>query len=774
MRSTVLAIFSLVCFTFFCPVSYSVVYAQQNASPAEIEDLKFIRNLFNDRIYNFAAQEAQAFLDNYPESQLMPDVLFVQAQIDVINGEFNRALKLYSQIINDFPKAGVAEDALYFTGALKLQLNDKQGLVFFDRLLLLFPDSKYQPKISFHKGEQAFQEEDWSRAEPHFKLVLRSEGISDEMRLKTQHYLAWIYYFNGNLLLAKSMFFELLEADIPKPDKAKIAYQLGVDFQKKERYTKAISWYEKQMKEWPDPEFQDQSRFWIAECYYLLHVKNPEKSPVADKRKAIRLFTQNLNLEKPISPDISRYHRGWLSQELGMKAEAEEDFAWLQTHNPTYAADLELTATRADFHEKKEDLATANQVYIQALEYQKEYEIRNMLLISIIRNAYTLKDCGEILKWAGESDLSPKNKDYAEISYYSGQCRFEKKEWRAAGENFARIPLESPYARPVFNSYLTVFRKTTDLPGGMTYLTSVEKRPKFGSQEKILLLKLDFCLDLKQWAQAIEVMLRIEDEIPGKKKDPWFLLNIAKTADSTSTAFANKKDPIHQYPLRKKEFYTDLSLKHYQTAYKYLPPEDKETRLSILDILINRYRQRNDLKKVVLLYREAIVLVEDRQKQDELRFLVANLLLKELKQKTDALKELHKIHKRGNSEIHYRASSLLAELYIEDAKYIQAIKILEDLAAQPIKNTDWFAGTHFRLGELYQTKERWEKAVSHYEQVAKSKRKNQYKQDANNRAATIRKYLEQQKRLKEEELKKKAQSANPPETKAKPQPTVQQ
>ena len=130
--------------------------------------------------------------------------------------------------------------------------------------------------------------------------------------MKTQHYLAWIYYFKGNLLLAKSLFFELLESDIAPADKAKIAFQLGVDFQKKQSYKKAVFWYEKQMKEWPDPDYQGKSRFWIAECYYLQYRENPEKSPAEDKQKAIDLFSENLSSKRPVSPLISRYHRGWL------------------------------------------------------------------------------------------------------------------------------------------------------------------------------------------------------------------------------------------------------------------------------------------------------------------------------------------------------------------------------------------------------------------------------------------------------------------------------
>ncbi len=741
-RSGILFIGLLFCLLIH--VYVTPVIAQKAATPFEKEDLVFIRNLFKDKFYKFARQEAEIFFDNYPDSALIPEIIFIQAQINVVDEVFEQALEQYDRIIIQYSDSSFVEDALYFSGALKIQLNREEGLKDFDQLTSQFKKSKYLPRIYFHRGVQAFKQENWIGAEPYFKKVLKSEGITEEHRLQNQHYLAWIYYFQGKTILAKSMFFELLESKIPREDKAKISFQLGINAQNQEKYQKAIIWYERQMNEWPHPDYQDRSRFWIAECYYLAFRKQPESSTTVHKEKSIKLFGENLNLEKPVSADISRYHRGWLSVALDRKMEAEKDFAWLQANDPKYGSDLELTATRATFFEEKNNLAAANKVYADALEYQKEPIIRNMLLLSLVRNSHSLKDCSSILKWTGKADLSESNKDTPEFSFYGGRCHFVDNQWKQAGDFFTLIPLNTQYARVIFLNYVHVYQQLRDFEGGMTYLDKVEKQPGFGDKERILLLKMEFALALEQWAKALDVMLVIEKQIQDKAKDPWYLLNIAKTADSVHSALDDKKHPIHRYPLKKKTYYGDLALRYYQLAYNLIPARDNETKLSLLDILVSRYSARSDHRKVVAFYRDAIKLVSKQEQKDRLRLLTAKLLIKELNAQQEAQRELHKIHNKGNTGIHFEASSLLAELYVEQKKLIQAIKILEDLSKQPIIDTEWYPLVHFRLGEMYQAKERWQKAVLHYNLVVKSKRKSPLKAQAKTRASAIEKYLKQQ------------------------------
>ena len=728
---------------FFTAFPAFVGYSQNQETIFAREDLRFIQNLFKDEFFRFARQESAEFIKTYPKSPLIADVVFIQAQIDVVNKQYDRALVRYDKVIKEYPEVQIVEDALYYRGALKLQMNLNDGLNDFKILEKKFKKTKYRSRISFHRGEFAFKQKQWNKAEGYFNEVLNSEGITEKRRLENQHYLSWIHYFKGDTLLAKSMFFELLESDIPDLDKAKMAFQLAVEAQKQEKYKNAISWYERQMKEWPNNEFQDRSRFWVAECLYLIFKKTPEASSSEDKQKAIGLFSENLNLEKPVSLKISRYHRGWLLYELGKKSEAETDFSWLQENDTEYAADLEISATRAAYFEENSDLVSANKVYASALEYQKEPVVRNMLLINLIRHSHTLKDCSAILNWSEKTDLSPANKDTPEIAYYAGQCHYAKKDWKTAAQYYSLIPLETQYGKVIFDNYVKVYLSLEDYEGGITYLSKAEAVKGYGGKDKIGMMKIDLSLQLQQWTKALEFMVAAKARSPKRAKDIWFLLNIAKTADSGSNDYSDKTKPMHRFPVERKSYYDELALKHYQEAYNLVPATDKDTKLSLLDILATRYSNRGEHRKVVAFYRDGISIVEKQSQKDQLRMLIANILIKELNSQKEAQRELHKIHAKGNNPVNFEASSLLAELYVEQKKFVQAIKILEDLSKQPISSTQWHPLVHFRLGELYQSNERWKKAVHHYNQVVKSKQKSPLKPQAKSRAASINKYLEQ-------------------------------
>lgn len=726
-----------------CSASPAVGEEPQPVSAAEKEDLGFINNLFKDKIYEFARQEADSFLDRYPDSKLIPDVLLIQAKVNVAEGKFDLALRQYNKIISHFPESDLVEHAMYLSGTLKLRLKQPDGMVDLNRLITKFPKTAYLADVSFIKGQQAYQAEQWQVAEYQFKQVLESEGITDQQRVETQHNLAWIYYHTGNTLMAKSLFYDALDSPVTREEKARIAYQLGIEAQKSNRHKNALSWFERQLSEWPDSEIKPKSNLGIAQSHYFIYKESPKQSSKKDREKAVKLLTINIKSKHPVSLEQSRYQRAWLLNSLNRKKAAENDFGWLQKNSKKYAADLELSATRARYYENKKWYKTANKIYVAALKHQRKQEIRNMLVLSIVRNSHTTKDCKSVIKWQKQIKLPAQHKDRTELSYYLGNCYFEKKNWKKAGSEYAGLPLNNEFARAAFGNYLQVFKKTKNFNGGYSYLEKVSKIPSYGSKENNLLYKIDLCLTLERWAKGIELMLLLKKQDQKKSRDPWYLLNIAKTADQVFYAYGNKKHPMRQHPIKARKYYANLALNHYATAYRHLPRKEKETKLSVLDILVDRYKAIGSHQKVVNYYRDAVKLVGTQEQKLELQIVIADILANKLNQRKKAQKELYTIHNAGNTEAHFKASTLLAELYVGQKRYIQAIKILEDLAKQPIQKTQWFATTHYRLGELYQSNERWQKAMNHFNSVVKNNQNSTLAQKAKVKADKIQKYLDQ-------------------------------
>ncbi|MCP4750880.1 MAG: tetratricopeptide repeat protein [Proteobacteria bacterium] len=730
---------------FFGPVEI-VAREVREVSPMEIEDRDFIRNLYQDKHYRFAEEEAQDYLKKYPEGLFRAEVIFIRAQINATEKFFHSALQKYDLITKKHPNSPYVEDSLYLGGVLQIQLGEEEkGRNYFKGLLDKFPKSKFRSKVYFHLGQLAFKEKQWKLAENSFRTATEADDLSRKRKLEALNYLAWTFHFQDKKNRAKDIFLELLKSEIEDVFKARISFQLAVDAQKEKNYRKAIDWYELLLLKWPHPDFRFKSEYWMAESLFLIHQISPEELSKEEKEKAVELYSRNLGLKHPIGPENSRYHRGWLYLALQQAGKAENDFRWLQENSPEYAGDMDLTLIRADYFEKEKNWSEANRIYIPALEVKKDPNRRNLLVSRIIRNSYRLKDCASVSKWNREIERSIDFENADEMFYYSGRCHFVAEQWEEAGNDFSKIPLSSRFAKLVFDEYLDVFRKTHEYSEGVDLLEEVRKHPPIASQERILTLKIEFCLALETWLPALDAMNQLKAITPEKEKDPWFAINMAKVQDRIAVLLNDDQWPNAHLPAQPASFYEDRALSNYQSAYRRLPEKDVETKLAVLEILIERYEQRKDFEKMVEFYQAAVESVDDGDRRSKLILRIADILITHLDRKQEARTWLVQLHNKGDQDINFSASSLLSELLIDEKDYTQAIDVLLELAQQPIEDTRWYSNVHFRLGELYQSRESWIKAIKHYDLVAKSARDNPLKKEARIRMSNIKKYITQQK-----------------------------
>ncbi len=741
LRKLTLLFFSGVfLFSTFQPLAISGKEVRE-VSPEEAEDRDFIRNLFKDKHYTFADEEADGYLSKYPSGAFRDEIIFVRAQIDTINKKYTKALDKYDLLLKKHRGSPYVENSLYLAGVLRIQLGEmeKSGDCF-RSLLRQYPKSKFRSKASFHLGQLAFKKKKWKNAEGRFQTSLRTKGLSKKQKLEARRLLAWTYHFQGQRKPAKDLFLKLLDSDLSGGNKANICFQLAIDAQKDKRYRDAINWHERLLRNWPNSKSQYKTRFLLAESLYQIHASFPSKLTLAEKQKATKLFTQNLGLPNPIEPVNSRFYRGWLYFALQLDEKAEQDFRWLQKNRRKYARDINMSLTRADYFEKKRNWKMANQMYFAALKFQKKPVERNSLFFYVIRNEYRLKNCKSVLRWKREIDPALEVLDPTELRFYTGKCQFVAKQWEQAGYNFSKIPLESRFGGLIFMDYLTVFRRTYNLEGGVDLLERASKHSKLGSREQMLTLKVEFCSYRKHWPCTLRAMEETTVEVPGKNNDPWFLMNMAMIHDRIIEApediRRNWRNPAAQ-PL---EYHEKQALSYYETSYERLPKDRTEEALSILDILIKRYEKKKNYRKVASLYQKALVLVKNPSRKADLTMGIAKIQLDRFKNKPEAQKWLYRLHLKDDLEVNFEASSLLAELLIEKEDRTEAIKVLLALSRQPIKGTQWYFPVHYRLGELFQNMEKWDEASNHYSLVANTKQNTPLKKDARARLLKIRKY----------------------------------
>ncbi|NQU64041.1 MAG: tetratricopeptide repeat protein, partial [SAR324 cluster bacterium] len=624
------------------------------------------------------------------------------------------------------------------------QDQNKKGQEKLQRLIQKYPQSRFILRAYFHLGELAFKQKNWEKAEIYLKSTVTKSDLSPSQQLEAKNNLAWTYYFQKKVELANELFLPLLQSDLAEVHKAKISFQYAVDAHKLGDYRESIKWHEQLMTQWPHPDFIDKSRFWIAESLFLLNQPPKNEISLQDKQKAIDLFSRNLKLNNPIEPENSHYHRGWFLLNLEKVQQAEEDFDWLQKHNPKYAKDIDLTLIRGNYFENLKNWTQANLVYEKSLKLQDLPKNRNRLLTGIIKNNYRQKKCSTLIETYSLVDFSVEVPAADEIHFYAGTCLFNESKWEKAHQVYSKIDLSSEFAPPAFEYYLAVFRNTDQKEKALKYLEQVQELSHFKDKKRILLYKADIFLDLKQWHKALLTMKEVVKLSPETKKDPWFLLNAAKTLDQIAVALEDKRWREQRPQLEPIRYYQHQAVIYYQESYKLMPQKETAMRLSILDTLIERFEHQKKLKTLIPHYQAAINLITDDHQKSRYTYRLANILIETGAKSAEVIPLLTSLHRKADQEVNYKASALLAELYIDRKNYKEAIETLLDLGQQPIDNTPWYIKVHFRLGELYQSEENWLASIRHYSMVVNTKQEGVQKKEAHSRLSEIKKFVKQQ------------------------------
>jgi TolA-binding protein len=755
MRTTGLRYPILAVLLFYLLLPLSISAEIKEASPIEVEDRDLIHHLLEDKYYVYAREEAEAYLEKYPEGIFRAEIQFVLAEIAVTNNALKKALSYYNAILDQHPDSDLFEDSLYLSGILHLRLNQSsQGREKLRRLIKQYPQSRFLFRTYLKLGELAFKENNWTTAAVYLETTVKNGDLKPAQQLEARNYLAWTYYFQKKTEEAHQLFLELLKSDLPSEQKTKIAYQLAIDAQQKKDYPTAISWHKQVMEKWPHPDFTDKSRFWIAESLFLMHQSSKKGISKADKKRAIRLYSQNLRLKNPVESENSHYHRGWFLLDLGQQTAAEKDFAWLQSRNKRYGKNIELTIIRARYYESKSNWRKANRIYRSALKLQDDAESKNELLTGIIRNDFQQKNCKQVIASYEKISLPAGKTTADEILYYTGTCYHQEKQFKKAESVLRRINLTSRFAILSFDYYMDTLRQNNKPKSGLQYLKKIQNVAQFQDRERILLYQTEFQLDLELWFQALKTMKELVSVSPGKKKDPWFLLNVAQTLDQVVLSMKNSQWRSQRPTLKSEDYYRKQAIIYYRESYKYMPLEQTAVRLSILEILIQHHEAQKAWKTLSYQYNTAIQLSRDERQKDRFAYRLANIMIKLGENSDKIIRILETVHGRANLEVNYKASALLAELYIKKQNYEAAIDTLIDLARQPIDKTPWFSKVHFRIAELYQAQEQWQPAIKHYSKVAESTLAASLKKKAQARLVKLRKFVKQLKAEKQNKQSK--------------------
>lgn len=153
----------------FIAVAVLAVVACQSPKEKALDNIQALES--NDSVFSPEQIEKvkEAYVDfatKYPNDELAPEFLFKAGQRCNVGAEHQRAIELFQQVIDKYPKHKIAEDALFLQAYVyENSLNDYvKAKATYTRFIELYPsselaeDAKYSIQNLGKSPEQIFEE----------------------------------------------------------------------------------------------------------------------------------------------------------------------------------------------------------------------------------------------------------------------------------------------------------------------------------------------------------------------------------------------------------------------------------------------------------------------------------------------------------------------------------------------------------------------------------------------------------------------------------------
>lgn len=667
----------------------------REASAEEAQDRQFVVNLVQESEWTFAFEEAQGYLKRYPAGVFADEMLFALGRIGAKTGKPKEGLAALEELAKNHPQSPYLEEGRYLLGLEYLEAKSYQkALETFEAFVRDYPASAFSPYQPMGRAKVGLK--DYAGA-----VVLFKKGLEKTPKdLSLQLDLAWAAAWAGQTQAAGKRFVALLKEPIESDQKARIAFQLGVDRYQAKDYAGAYGAYKDQWTRWPLAELNQTSRFWSARSVLAWGVEaGPER-----QKEALWLLEENLKAPKPIEPLQTLRGVAWLQEQLGLLAEAQTSYGRLQTLDPVAGQDAALTLHRAELAQALGDSAQAKTILLAALgRTQGETDPLEARLWTYLQ---AQGDCAGLLDRAKKRTLTGEAAQEGNLSL--GHCLFAAKRYKEAVKAYAQ--LDPHWAPQAFANHRAALEALKNYPAAVRLLDQALADPRYGQRPVLL----ETQLRLKLAAKDPLVLAWGEEQLAGEPelaKQGGYLLLLGQAHRQAQKPNRRRAEEL-------------LSLA--QTRFASV-----QEKLSVLEQ--RRQLLEGDDQSLITLYQEAAILEPEPRKR-----LALGLEIVKLKLKTGAEAPELEALSGETGQIGAEALALKAELEIGQKDYPQAVALLDQgLAKKPplaLENR-----LKFRKAQVLQAAEDWHGALAQYQQLAKTK--NPYSRQSAKQAKAIEAYL---------------------------------
>ena len=385
----------------------SPLSAQVNADGIQEEqDYAFAYGLYQDRLYQLAADQFQKFIDQHASSSKRPDAILLYAECRFALGNYPEAISVYKSFAREFPREKLRPDALFRIGEANLKLQRYgEAIPSYKEIIATYGENSIAGEAAYWIGESFFKLGRMDSAAAYYALCVEkypTNRLSDY----ALYSLGWTAEGQKDFPKAIGYYQKLLDGKKQSTLVPTATVRIGECYNKTGEFQKSIDFLSSVKMAAGDSSENAQIDYLVAEDYYGL--KNYVKA-----RSLYEQFRKKYPAD-PLDRTVA-YSIGW-----------------------TYLKTNEYQQAAASFGE----LATGQDDVAYNALYRKAQAIRlsgdTKQALSIYAQVVTVRPQG----------------DYVDNALYeSGMIHYESKDYDAAISSFEQVTIKYPASDAAGESY---------------------------------------------------------------------------------------------------------------------------------------------------------------------------------------------------------------------------------------------------------------------------------------------------------------------------------
>ncbi|MBI4418988.1 MAG: tetratricopeptide repeat protein [Ignavibacteriales bacterium] len=673
----------------------------RSASMAEEQDYAFAYGLYNDGLYQLAAEQFDQFLKKYPASIKRLDAFYLTVECRFQQQQFDTAAKLFEKFLLEFPHSRLSDDALLRLGEAHLRLGKPEGaLPSFKRILDDFSQSDLAADAAYWTGES------------FVRMGEFENGI--------KYYLMALEHYPDSRLRDYAL------------------YAIGWAYQTKKDYQKAIEWYKKLPGQFPDSDLIPASMVRVGECYFGMREYRSAIQELSSSRQGI---TRPGELGEALYLIAESYYH------LAEFEEARKGYEHFLATVPGHKLTNDVVFALGWSYLKVNNFALAEATFDRLAGGSDPLAISALFRRGVAQKLGGKLDAA-LATWKQVLDRDPAGPNADNALYESALVRYERDEIAQAQALFERVAREFPSSDVLADAYRMLGEclvAQADFKRAQEAFAAAVAAPNasFEARSNALYQLGWSAFKLEEYRGAAETLTQFLEQFPGHPKATdarhWRgessyrlndYVNALKDFDAVwgATTSPRREEALYGagYALFKQGDYGESAKRLTRLVADY--PSGKfifDARVRLADC----YYFLKDYKAAETAYRTVLRQFPERADRDYAMYQLGQTHYR-LGNLDDALRQFQGIITGiPSSSLADDAQYAIGWIWFQGKNYDEAIKEFRILL-QKFPNSDLAARTLYSIGDAYYNQQNYVLAEQSYRDVLRRFSKSSYVADA--------------------------------------------